>query len=208
MSHSPKSPEKKPKEHAKAPKPPTLQPLTSYAGLLHDYLPNADQVFDKLVLTTAEGPALTIEFPPHFGQELRAAAPVGTAVTVLGFARPGPKAALHLASLALGTRTLRPLPPPPPAPPTAADAVSLTGTVAAQQVDPAGHLRGVALHDGTRLAFRPHLGAELAGRLAVGTTLAVSGLRQPLRPGEAAAGDQRPVRVELLTLGDEHFLVR
>ncbi len=199
-----------PKPHEKKPRPAVLQPLTAHAGQVREYLPNPDQIYDKLVLATADGPALTIKFPPHFGQELLAAAQPGAEVALLAFAKPGPggQAHLHLACLTVGERTLRPRPPVPPAPPTAADAVALTSEIAALRLHPDGRLHGLALADGTRLKFPPPVGKALAGRVQVGAAIEVSGFHRPVRPGEAAAGEGRSVQAEILTLGGESFLVR
>jgi hypothetical protein len=82
--------------------------------------------------------------------------------------------------------------------------------VAELKLDPKGHLRALRLDgDATELRLPPHLGEQLAARLAVGTAVVASGQRRALRPGEVLAhpGAPAPLKIELLTVGDEAFLL-
>jgi hypothetical protein len=188
-----------------------LQPLHSHTGKVGKFEANPDGVLDRFQLETADK-THTVQFPPHFGQELLALAQPGREVTVLGFLKTTPKGEehLHLARLDADGATARPLPPTPPATPAAAVGATISGPVAELKLDPKGRLR--ALHLGgeaAELRLPPHLGEQLAGRLTVGTTVVASGQRRALRPGEVLAhpNASAPIKLELLTVGDESFLL-
>jgi hypothetical protein len=177
-----------------------LRPLQTYTGTVGEFGTNPDGVYDRFVLEAADAPARTVKFAPHFGEELRRLAQPGRPVTVLGFLHTTPKGDehLHLASLDAAGTTAR-----PPAP----DTVTVTGTIAELHHDPKGHLKGLRLaEDDTELRLPPHLGQQLAGHLAVGTALSAGGRQRSPRPGEVAA-HPAPVQVELLTVGNESFLL-
>jgi hypothetical protein len=158
-------------------------------------------VYDRFALEAADAPARTVKFPPHFGEELRALAQPGQAVAVLGFLHTTPKGDehLHLVRLDAAGSSAQPLAP---------GAVTLAGPIAELHLNAKGHLHGLHLagHE-PELRLPPHLGQLLAERLVPGAALTASGQQRPLRPGEVAA-HPAPVQVELLTLGDEAFLLR
>jgi hypothetical protein len=207
----------KPKGHDKSkPKPDKdadkqLQPLHSHTGKVGKFEPNPDGVLDRFQLETV-GKTHTVKFPPHFGQELQKLAQPGHEVSVLGFLKTTPKGDehLHLARLDAAGATARPLPPTPPAAPSPAEAATVSGPVAELKLDPKGHLRALRLDgDATELRLPSHLGEQLAARLAVGTAVVASGQRRALRPGEVLAHPDAPapLKIELLTVGDESFLL-
>jgi hypothetical protein len=148
-----------------------------------------------------------VKFPPHFGQALHAAAQPGAAVTVLGYLHTTPKGDehLHLASLEVAGRALRPTPAGP-----AAEAFAVAGKVTELLLDPKGHLRAVRLEgEPAELRLPPHLGEELAGYLKAGAHVQASGQRRADRPGEVRApGHPAPLQPELLTVGDQSLLIR
>ena len=188
-----------------------LQPLHRYPGRVGKFEANPDGVLDRFQLETA-GQTHTVKFPPHFGQELLALAQPGHDVAVLGFLKTTPKGDehLHLARLDASGASARPLPPTPPAAPSTDGAVTLSGPVAELKHDPKGHLRALRLDgEATELRLPPHLGEQLAARLAVGTPVVASGQRRMLRAGEVLAHPDTPspVKIELLTVGDESFLL-
>jgi hypothetical protein len=200
-------PRPKPKKEADK----QLQPLHSYTGQIGKFDANPDGVLDRFLLETTAR-IYTVKFPPHFGQELRALAQPGREVAVLGFLKTTPKGDehLHLARLDAGGATARPLPPRLPTAPSPVEAATLSGPVAALQLDPKGHLQALRLEgDATELRLPPHLGEQLSARLAVGTAVVASGQRRALRPGEVLAHPEAPapLKVELLTVGDESFLL-
>ena len=207
----------KPKDHDK-PKPnpgkdadKQLQPLHSHTGKVGKFEFNPDGVLERFQLETA-GQTHTVKFPPHFGQELLALAQLGREVTVLGFSKTTPKGDehLHLARLDVAGTTARPLPPTPPAAPSTAEAATISGPVAELKLDPKGKLQALRLGGGaTELRLPPHLGEQLAARLAVGTAVVASGQWRTLRPGEVLAHPEAPapLKIELLTVGDESFLL-
>jgi len=181
-----------------------LRPLQAYTGTVGAYQANPDGLYDKFTLATPGGDTHTVKFPPHFAARLRELAPPEQPVTVLGFWHPTPKggAHLHLARVAAGGTSARPLPPPGPA-----EVVTLAGTVAELLHTPKGHLHGLRLAgQDAELRLPPHLGQQLAERLGPGTSLVASGLRRTPRPGEVAA-HPAPVQLELLELGTEAFLL-
>lgn len=180
-----------------------LRPLHTYAGTVGAFGANPDGVYDRFALETADAPARTVKFPPHFGEALRALAQPGQAVAVLGYLHTTPKGDehLHLARLDAAGTSARPAAPSAPA------AVTLAGTIAELHHTPKGHLHGLHLADHeTELRLPPHLGQQLAGRLVLGAALTASGQPRALRPGEVAA-HPAPVQIELLTLGDDAFLL-
>ena len=203
--------EKSEKDKPKKPDPkhdkpkPKLHKLTAYAGTVGAYGANPDGIYDRFTLAT-EGAERTVKFPPHFGEALHAAAQPGAAATVLGYVHTTPKGDehLHLASLETGGQHLRPTPAGP-----AAEAFSVAGKVAELLLDPTGHLRGVRLEgEPAELRFPPHLGAELADYLKVGTQVQASGQRRTDRPGELRTpGRPAPAQLELLTIGGQSFLI-
>ncbi|TVT43666.1 hypothetical protein FNT36_06165 [Hymenobacter setariae] len=204
----PAKPKPKPKKDEVRP----LQPLHSYSGRVGAFGANPDGVLDRFQLETADR-THTVKFPPHFGQELRTLAQPGHEVAVLGFLETTPKGDehLHLVRLDAAEATARPLPPTPPAAPSAADAPTISGPVAELKLDPKGRLRALLLEgDGTELRLPPHIGEQLAARLAVGAAVVASGQRRTLRPGEVLAHPEvpAPLTVELLTVGAESFLLR
>jgi hypothetical protein len=189
-----------------------LQPLHSHTGKVGAFGANPDGVLDRFQLETA-AKVYTVKFPPHFGQELRALAQPGREVSVLGFLKTTPKGDthLHLARLDADGVTARPLPPAPPAAPSAAEAATISGPVAELKLDPKGRLQALRLNgDTTELRLPPHLGEQLAGRLAIGMAVVASGQRRTLRPGEVLAYPEvpAPLKIELLTVGNESFLLR
>lgn len=207
-----KGPDKpKPKPKPKKDEDKQLQPLQSYHGRVGKFDANPDGVLDRFQLETADKP-YTVKFPPHFGQELQKLAQPGHEVAVLGFLKATSKGDehLHLARLDAAGATARPLPPTPPAAPSAADAATLSGPVAELKLDPKGHLRALHLEgDATELRLPPHLGEQLAARLAVGTAVVASGQRRAPRAGEVLAHPEAPapLKLELLTVGDASFLL-
>lgn len=191
----------KPKPGPKGPEKQQLHPLQAYAGTVGEYGSNPDGIYDRFVLHTAEEPARTVKFAPHFGEELRQLAQPGQPATVLGYLHTTPKGDehLHLASLDAAGTTARPAAP---------DAATVAGTIAEFYLDPKGHLTGLRLaEDDTELRLPPHLSEPLAALLAVGTALTASGRQRSPRPGEVAA-HPAPVQVELLTVGDASFLIK
>jgi len=191
----------KPKPGPKDPKKQQLHPLQAYAGTVGEYGANPDGIYDRFELHTADEPARTVKFAPHFGEELRQLAQPGQPITVLGYLHTTPKGDehLHLASLDAAGTTARPLSP---------EATTVAGTVAELHHDPKGNLNGLRLaEDDTELRLPPHLSEPLAALLAVGTALTASGRQRSPRPGEVAA-HPAPVQVELLTVGDTSFLIK
>jgi hypothetical protein len=185
----------------KDPKKQQLHPLQAYAGTVGEYEANPDGIYDRFVLHTADEPARTVKFAPHFGEELRRLAQPHQPITVLGYLHTTPKGDehLHLASLDANGTTARPASP---------DATTVAGTIAELHHDPKGNLNGLRLaEDDTALRLPPHLSEPLAALLAVGTVLTASGRQRNPRPGEVAA-HPAPVQVELLTVGDASFLIK
>lgn len=183
-----------------------LHQLASHTGTVGEYHANPDGVYDRFTLTT-DGTARTVKFPPHFAQALHKAAQPGAAVTVLGYLHTTPKGDehLHLASLEVGGHTLRPQPAGPAAEPFAA-----AGKVAELLRDPKGHPRALRLEgEPAELRFPPHLGEQLAAYLTVGAKVEATGQRRADRPGEVRApGHSAPVQLEMLTAGNESFLIK
>jgi hypothetical protein len=201
-------PKPKPDKHADQP----LQPLHSHTGKIGKFEANPDGVLDRFQLETADK-TYTVKFAPHFGQELLPLAQPGSEVTVLGFLKTAPKGDehLHLARLDAAGATARPLPPTPSSAPSAAEAATISGAVAELLLDSKGRLRALRLGgEAAELRLPPHLGEQLAARLAVGTAVVASGQRRALRPGEVLAHPDAPapLKLELLTVGDESFLLR
>lgn len=196
--------------HDKPPKPAPpkaqLHPLHTYPGTVGHYAPNAEGVYDRFTLTTADAEH-TVKFPPHFGQALLAAAQPGSAVRVLGYAHTTPKGDthLHLARVEAGGQSWQPQ-PPVPAPAAAADPFEVQGTVSELLHSPKGHLHGVRLAgEAAELRFPP----QLAALLPLGAPVQASGQRRPTRPGEVRADHHpAPLNVEILTVKDEAYLVR
>ena len=202
----------KPKTKPKKEEDKQLQPLQRYSGRVGKFAANPDGVLDRFQLETADK-VHTVKFPPHFGQALQQLAEVGREVAVLGFLTTTPKGDehLHLARLDADGASARPLPPVPPAAHSAAEAATISGPVAELELDPKGHLRALRLAgDATELRLPLHLGEQLADRLAVGVAVVASGQRRTLRPGEVLAAPEAlaPLKIELLTVGDESFLLR
>ncbi len=188
-----------------------LQPLHNYTGKVGKFEANPDGILDRFQLETA-GKVHTVKFPPHFGQELLALAQPGCEVAVLGFLKATPKGDLHLHLARLDTAgaSTRPLKPALPATPSTGEAATASGPVAALQFNAKGHLCALRLEgNATELRLPPHLGEQLAARLAVGTTIVASGQRRTLRPGEVLAhpGVPAPIQIELLTAGHESFML-
>ena len=183
-----------------------LHPLAPYAGTVGEYGANPDGIYDRFTLAT-EGKEQTVQFPPHFGQALHAAAQPGAKATVLGYVHTTPKGDehLHLASLNVAGQLLRPTPAGP-----AAEAFTIEGKVTELLLDPKGHLRAVRLAgEPTELRFPPHLGQELAGHLQVDAQVQASGQRRADHPGELRApGSAAPLQLELLTVGGQSFLIK
>jgi hypothetical protein len=199
--------EKPQKPRPKPDKPkPKLHKLTAYAGTVGEYGANADGIYERFVLTTADG-AHTVKFPPHFGQALHEAVQPGTPVTVLGYLHTTLKGDehLHLASLEAGGQLLRPLPGGP-----ATEPQTLQGTVAELLRDPKGHPHALRLAgEASELRLPGHLGEQLADYLIIGAAVQASGTRRADRPGEVRApGSTAPLQLELLTVGGESFLLR
>jgi hypothetical protein len=198
------APKPKPKPGPKDKPEKQLRPLHTYTGTVGAYGANPDGVYDRFGLETVGAPARTVKFPPHFGEALRALAQPGQEVAVLGYLQPTPKGDehLHLARLdAAGTSAYPPVP-------GGAATVALAGTIAELHLNAKGHPHGLHLagHE-AELRLPPHLGQQLAERLVPGAALSASGQQRALRPGEVAA-HPAPVQIELLTLGDEAFLLR
>jgi hypothetical protein len=194
----------KPKPSPKPKPEKQLRPLHTYSGTVGAYGANPDGVYDRFVLETAGAPARTVKFPPHFGEELRALAQPGQTVAVLGYLHSTPKGEehLHLVRLDVAGTAVQPLAP------GSAAAITLAGTVAELHLNPKGHLHGLHLvGNAAELRLPPHLGQQLAGRLVPGAALSASGQQRAPHPGEVAA-HPAPVQIELLTLGDEAFLLR
>ena len=186
-----------------------LQPLHSHTGTVGKFDANPDGVLDRFQLETPDK-VYTVKFPPHFGQKLLALAQPGHEVAVLGFLKTTPKGDehLHLARLDAAGTTTRPT---PPASSGAPEAATLSGSVAELLLDPKGQLRALRLAgDATELRLPPHLGQQLATRLTVGAAVAAGGQRRTLRPGAVLAHSNAPLplNIELLTVGNESFLLR
>jgi hypothetical protein len=146
-----------------------------------------------------------VKFPPHFGAALHAAAQPGQAATVHGYLHTTPKGDehLHLARVEVAGQLLR------PAAPKDGEADDLQGEISEVLRDPKGQPRALRLAgEAAELRFPPHLGAELADHLAVGTKVTASGHRRPDGLGELRApGTQAPLHATLLTLGDAAFII-
>jgi len=203
-----KSEKDKPKKPGPKPDKPKAQlhPLAPHTGTVGAYGANPAGIYDRFTLAT-EGKEQAVKFPPHFGQALHAAAQPGAAVTVLGYVHTTPKGDehLHLASLEVGGQHLSPQPAGP-----AAEAFSVAGKVTELLLDPKGHLRAVRLEgEPAELRFPPHLGKELTEHLKAGAQVQASGQRHADRPGELRApGSVAPLRLELLTVGGQSFLIK
>lgn len=200
-------PDKPKKPDPKADKPKAkLRLLRPYVGTVGEYGTNSDGVYDSFILQT-NGADRMVKFPPHFGQELHAAAQPGQAATVLGYVHTTPKGDehLHLASLEVAGQMLRPLPPTGPA----TEAFAVQGAVTELLQDPKGQLRAIRLAgEAAELRLPPHLSAQLADYLVVGAAVQASGNQRADRPGELRApGSPAPLQPKLLTVGDQSFLI-
>lgn len=193
-----------------------VQVLSDVRGTLAAYQAlNDEQVYDAFVLRPEGGAAPdTVHFPRHLGQQLRAAARAGSAVTVTGFRQTDPRgrSRFHFVGLASGGQTVTNAPPARPAtPPTDADATAtVRGTVRELRRGPNGRVRSLVLSDQTVLQLPPHAVEQLADKLTAGASLEATGTVRAARPGEAlaTASPARVVHAETLTLGGTKFLVR
>ena len=191
-----------------------VQVLSDVRGTLAAYQAlNDEQVYDAFVLRPDGGaPADTVHFPRHLGQQLRAAAKAGSAVTVTGFRQTDPRgrSRFHFVSLASGTQTVTDAKPTPPTTPPTETSATVRGTVRELRRGPNGRVRSLLLSDQTVLQLPPRAVEQLADKLTAGASVEATGTVRAARPGEAlaTASPARVVHAETLTLGGTKFRVR
>jgi hypothetical protein len=191
-----------------------VQVLSDVRGTLASYQArNDEQVYDAFVLRPEGGAAAdTIHFPRHIGQQLTAAAKVGSAVTVSGFRQAGPdgRNQFHFVSLTSGSQTVRDTPPMRPTTAPTEETATVRGTIRELRRGPKGEVKSLVLSDQSILQLSPRAVEQLADKLTVGASLEANGTLRTAHPGEALATTTptRVVRAETLTLGGNKYLVR
>src|SRR5436190_1767737 len=101
-----------------------LTSLTTVSGTVGQLVGNDDAILDGFTLNTGSGPATTVKFPPHLGEQVQKAIKAGSTVSVTGYVETPPtgEARFRMNSLTAGKTTVVDSPPVRPETPPAAPA--------------------------------------------------------------------------------------
>lgn len=187
-----------------------LTALTTVAGTFQQLTANDDFIADGFTLNT--GTTTTqVRFPSNLGQAIQAAAQVGQAVTVTGFAEitPTGENVFRLAKLEVGkTVIVNATPPTPPANQQTPTPKTVTAKVADYQLDREGQAKGLILSDQTTVRMPPHLAGQLISLAPKGTTVTVEGYVKPLGQGQVMLQKHDRLEASVLTVNGQAYWVR
>ncbi|GAB4049947.1 hypothetical protein [Spirosoma litoris] len=188
-----------------------LTSLTTVSGTVGQWIGNDDAILDGFTLNAGSGPATTVKFPAHLGQQVQKAIKTGSNVSISGYSVNGTNGenVFRMNSLTAGRTTVFDTPPthPATAPETPA-LVTATGKIADYRLDRGGRVNGLVLDDKTIVSIPPHVAYQLTDLAKKGSTITVQGYPKSLREGQVQLEKMNILRASVLTINGQQYLVR
>lgn len=188
-----------------------LTSLTTVSGTVGQLVGNDDAILDGFTLNTGSGPATTVKFPPHLGEQVQKAVKAGSTVSVTGYAdkTPAGETLFQMNSLTAGKTTVVDAPPVRPAtPPTPPALVTETGKIVDYRLDRGGRVNALVLDNKTVVSIPSHVAYQLTDLAKKGSTITVQGYPKAVRDGQVQLEKVTVLRASVLTINGQQYLVR
>jgi len=188
-----------------------LTSLTTVSGTVGQLTGNDDYILDGFTLNAGSGPATTVKFPPHLGQQVQKAVKAGSNVSVTGYSETTPKGETFflMNSLTAGKSTVNNTAPVRPATlPETPALTTATGKIADYRLDRGGRVNGLVLDDKTVVSIPSHVAYQLTNLAKKGSTITVQGYPRNLREGQVQLEKVNILRASVLTINGQQYLVR
>ncbi|GAB2558963.1 hypothetical protein GCM10027085_57740 [Spirosoma aerophilum] len=188
-----------------------LTSLTTLSGTVGQLVGNDDAILDGFTLNTGTGPATTVKFPPHLGEQVQKAVKAGSTVSVTGYADKNPtgETIFHLNSLTAGKTTVDDAPPVRPAtPPTPPALTTVTGKIVDYRIGRGGRVDALVLDNKTVVSIPAHVAYQLTDLAKKGSTITVQGYPKSVREGQVQLEKVNVMRASVLTINGQQYLVR
>ncbi len=199
--------------HDKKPGPPHAAQeavkLTTLSGIFDAAVANDRFEYNAFSLKTG-GSEVTVNFPPHLGEQILNKAKSGSAVKVTGFYRNNPegKSEFHFVNMDLNGSVIADAPPALPTTAIAQQQKTVTSVIKTLRRGRNNDVNGFELNSGEVVNIPPHIANQLSTQLKTGANVLVNGFIEPKRPGVVYSKEITIIKAQTLTLNGQAYLVR